>query len=416
MVADGGPVSASPVTRAFHRRSVMTAMPRCRTPTRDRTWDPPIKSRLLCQLSYEGVTCETGVSTGVPGSRQRRHGSPAGPGFPLHSGLLPVPTIGLRLYGERFTTWQTAVCSARTLLQRRICRSRTSDALTWDWVSRQSPHPHQESNLDLRFRRPPSCPLDHKGLLLRGPHGNRTRHPATTPLSSPQAPRAGVAAFLRTGFEPLSQSEVDSYEALGSGRSHIRPEGSCPTCCLGVSGSDENDTSRADSEPQAPFSSSHDRLSGLTYRLNAARLGRIYRILEDIVTDLRGDLRDVFGSIMEEKFKQNPEDLGILKTPIGEFADAAADMIGAMPSPPRYHAGEVQPSFWNALTAAELARGAQFDSVSAHFDEKSGDVVIVLSVGETGKAWNAGLPPETAERFAHQMLAVVRHAREQAGS
>ena len=28
-----------------------------RTPTRDRTWDPPIKSRLLCQLSYEGLTC-----------------------------------------------------------------------------------------------------------------------------------------------------------------------------------------------------------------------------------------------------------------------------------------------------------------------------------------------------------------------
>lgn len=134
------------------------------------------------------------------------------------------------------------------------------------------------------------------------------------------------------------------------------------------------------------------------------------------MTDLRKDLRATFGSIMDEKFKNNPDDLGILKTPIGEFADAAADLIGALPSPPRYRSGEVQPSFWNKLTAGDIAQGRQFDSLSGHYDADTGDVVVVVAIGETQKIINIGLLPEMAEQFAHQLLAVVGHAREHAGN
>ena len=130
------------------------------------------------------------------------------------------------------------------------------------------------------------------------------------------------------------------------------------------------------------------------------------------MSDIRTDLREKFRDIMDEKFKNNPDDIGMLKTPIGEFADAAADMIGALPSPPRYYAGDDQSRFSSMLTQDELAAKG-FDSLSARFDPETGTVVLVVTSGETGKITNIGLDPTTGEQFAHQYLAVVRHAREQ---
>lgn len=135
------------------------------------------------------------------------------------------------------------------------------------------------------------------------------------------------------------------------------------------------------------------------------------------MTNLRDDLRDLFRSIMEKKFANDPEDLGILKTPIGEFADAAANMIGALPTPPRYYPDEPQPSFSDKLSQEELASGKTFSTLSVHHDEDSGCVVIVSSLtnGQYG-GWGLALAPDIAEMFAHQTLAVVRHAREQGGN
>lgn len=135
------------------------------------------------------------------------------------------------------------------------------------------------------------------------------------------------------------------------------------------------------------------------------------------MTDLRQDLRDLFRSIMDEKFKNDPDDIGMLKTPIGELADAAADMVGALPSPPRYYPDEPQPSFSDKLTQEELVSGRNFSSLSVHYDEDGGHVVIVSSLadGQYG-GWGLALDPGIAELFFFQGLAVVRHAREQAGN
>lgn len=134
------------------------------------------------------------------------------------------------------------------------------------------------------------------------------------------------------------------------------------------------------------------------------------------MTDLRVALREKFRDIVDEQFNKDPEDLSMVRTPIGKFADAAADMIGALPSPPRYYPEEPQPVFTSALTRDEIEDGAKFDSVSVHYSKDSERVMVVMSIGADGQTWSANLAPEIAEVFFHQGLAVVRHAREQAGN
>lgn len=132
------------------------------------------------------------------------------------------------------------------------------------------------------------------------------------------------------------------------------------------------------------------------------------------MTDLREQLRDVFRGIVEEQFNKKPDDLQIIRTPIGKFADAAADLVGAMPSPPRYYPDDVQPSYANTLTREDIENGAEFSTVSAHYDKETGGVVLLFANGETGTMTRIGLRPEIAEQYFHQGLAVVRHARDQA--
>lgn len=132
------------------------------------------------------------------------------------------------------------------------------------------------------------------------------------------------------------------------------------------------------------------------------------------MTDLRTDLREKFREIVDEQMRFKPENFQIVQTPIGKFADAAADMIGALPSPPRYYPDEEQPVFTNVLTREEIENGATFDTMRVCYDKETGRVVLVTSATEQG--WGIMLAPEVAEQFFHQGLAVVRHAREQAGN
>lgn len=134
------------------------------------------------------------------------------------------------------------------------------------------------------------------------------------------------------------------------------------------------------------------------------------------MSDLRAQLRDKFREIVNETLTARPEDHDVLRTPVGKFADAAADMIGALPSPPRYYPDEAQPVFSNALSQAEIEDGARFDHLSVHHNKETGRVVVVMSMGATGHMWAVPLSPEIADQFFYQGLAVGQHARQQAGN
>lgn len=135
------------------------------------------------------------------------------------------------------------------------------------------------------------------------------------------------------------------------------------------------------------------------------------------MTDVRTELRNLFRDIMSEELAKDPENIAMVRVPVSKFADAAADLIGALPAPPRYYPDEPQPSFSSMLSQEELANGRDFSSIGTHYDEDTGRVVIVSSL-EGGKhgGWGLPLTADTAEMFFHQGLAVVRHAREQAGN
>lgn len=135
-------------------------------------------------------------------------------------------------------------------------------------------------------------------------------------------------------------------------------------------------------------------------------------IMEDTVSDPRSDLRKIFTDILEPKVNMLPETyMGI--SPIGEFADAAADYMGAAPKPPRYHPDEDQPVFSSPITMDDLADGNPYGSINTYASLDNG-VQIGMRVGE--HAHSMPLAVDIAEQFFLQGLAVVRHLRERGQS
>lgn len=130
------------------------------------------------------------------------------------------------------------------------------------------------------------------------------------------------------------------------------------------------------------------------------------------MTDVRADLRDIFAKILEPKVNTMPESyMGI--SPIGEFADAAADYMGTAPALPKYRPDEEQPVYSAPIMAEDLMDGSAHRKITVYISSEN-LVTIAMRVGEDLSGMV--LAPGIAEQFFLQGLAVVRHAREQAGS
>lgn len=125
------------------------------------------------------------------------------------------------------------------------------------------------------------------------------------------------------------------------------------------------------------------------------------------MTDLRTDLRDRFRDILNEEDLRAPEQ-SLVSVPIGKLADAAAEMVDALPALPVFRPEETQPKFFSAHTRGELADGSRFSSVSVDVAEGA---VAVRSEHDGVPIAAVPLRPEMAEVFALQVLAAARHVR-----
>lgn len=128
------------------------------------------------------------------------------------------------------------------------------------------------------------------------------------------------------------------------------------------------------------------------------------------MTDLATALRDRFRTILDQKLANSPNPIPIA-VPVGELADAACELVGAMPAPAKYNPDGEIPLIFSARTQQELSEGFQFSHLSVRAVD--GNFELSLYDGETDTIHRVPLPRAEAAQFVGNAYAVVRHLDEE---